>query len=180
MWKAGEQPCFTEEPWNTPLAEPVLQQLLGAVYRAEHTWKPLWFWKNTAWKAVHWLEMFVAVCVPSSPRGGRHKANVQGVPCRGAHWEEQGMTTKFTSRFYLLCLKCCFLVCDTRQRSSWSCHFSKVISPVFHAMWFPQQLSLPGVCEAPGSHTASSPLIFMKGKLLFSGNKQKSVPGSKF
>lgn len=83
MWKAGKQPCFTEEPWNTPLAEPVLQQLLGAVYRAEHTWKPLWFWKNTheklctAWKCLY-------LCVSPAPQGvGGTKQMCKESPAEG-------------------------------------------------------------------------------------------------
>lgn len=94
-------------PLWSPGTAPLLQQLLGALCRAEHTWKPLWFsrWKSTALKAVPWLEMFVPVWVPTGWEAQSKRVRIclqrWGLEGAGGGKPLAGhRITKFTPKFY--------------------------------------------------------------------------------
>lgn len=70
-------------------------------------------------------------------------------------------STKFTPRFYLL-----------YHSSSNAAFLHVILDKDLHLVIFPKSFPLFSMLHGQ--------LTFMKGKPVFSGNKQKSVPGTKF
>lgn len=173
MWREGK------EPWPSLFAE--LQTTAGCTVQSRRTHLDtpvvLLLEKHSTKSCA--LARNAPTCVCPAPHGGgRHRANVQE-PAEAQTGRGGGMTTKFTPRFYLL------------YHSSSNAAFLHVIlgKDLLHLVTFPKSFPLfsmlhgshsRGHCKAPDSPTANSPLTFMKGRLVFSGNKQKSVPGTKF
>lgn len=169
MWRDGK------EPWHTPCAELGLQTAAGCTEQSRtHLDSPVVLLLDKHSTKSCALARNAQSCVCPAP----HKTNGQE-PAEVQTGRSGGMITKFTPRFYLL------------YHSSSNAAFLHVIlnKDLLHLVIFAKSLpliSMPcgshsrGHCKAPGSHTASSPLTSMKGKLVYSGNKQKSVPGTEF
>lgn len=141
-------------------------QLVDAQSGAGQAWKPQWFSileKHSTKTCTLTRNLSTYVCPPPSlPQMGeeskRERTYLQKWQCQG----EERMTTHLprTSEglhlgFHLLLPQLLKMFSsqgehawDTWQRSS---DFSYVISPLSHAMWFPQQLSLLRVCKGPSS-----------------------------